>query len=207
MEHPESSEQEVNTTSKRNSRTPLIVGVIIVLLATAAFVGGRLLNNSATPGNASGGVQIVTGGGDGSQAITTQLKIEPAPELPDTPPDVTGIFSRLEDNSVFVNSGNGSFGLFISEDGSVQTSGGDSGEETEIVVTPETQVYKDATTPPDPSQGISSRTIQQKAEPATIDQLGQSSFISAWGQRRGDRLVADVLFFSEPVFFSRPGAP
>jgi hypothetical protein len=197
-------DEAMSNTPKRNPRTPFFVGLIIVLLAAAAFVGGRLLNSAATPGNAGGGLQIVTGGGDGVQDFALSVQIEPAPELPDTPPDVTGIFSRLEDNSVFVNSGSGEFGIFVSEDGSVQTTGGDSGEETEIVVTAETQVYKDATTPPNPSEGAPSGTIQQKAEPATIDQLGQNSFVSAWGQRRGDRLIADVLFFSEPIFFQRP---
>lgn len=202
MQSDQTSEENLNVTLKRRSRAPLIAGVLIVVLAAAAFVGGRLLNNKT--GSGSGGPQLIGAGGPGAgQAFA--LEIVPAAELPDAPPDATGLFSRAEDNSVFIQAGNGDFSVSVSDDGTVNTQTDGTGEETEIVITAETKVYKEMIEPPDPSSAQSGGTVQQKVELSTIDELGPNSIISAWGQRRGDRLVADVLSFSTPVFIQAPG--
>ena len=203
------NEENLDATPKRRSRLPLIVGVVVVLLAAAAFVGGRLLNNKNAAGGGPGSLQFAGAGGPGAgQAFA--LEIMPASELPDAPPDATGLFSRAEDNSVFVQAGNGDFSVSVSDDGTVNMQSSGSGEETEIVITAETKVYREIIEQPsDPSAAQTGGKVQQKVELSTIDQLGQNSFMSAWGQRRGDRLVADVLLFSTPFFIQAPakGAP
>jgi hypothetical protein len=63
----------------------------------------------------------------------------------------------------------------------------------EVVVTKETRLYKDVTAfqmvqgdaPPD--------QIEQKIVPATLDELKGQVLIVAWGERKGDRLIAEVV--------------
>jgi hypothetical protein len=68
------------------------------------------------------------------------------------------------------------------------------------VVTKDTQVYRDATAlnPEQPPQG---GPVQQKVEPGSLDEVGENSIIMAWGERRGERLVARVLMYSKPMVF------
>ncbi len=86
----------------------LIIGgiiVLIVLLAGAAFVGGRLLTGQGLPGQvAAGGINMVTLGGGKEQGISIQTI--PAKELPQTPADARGLFDHRKDNSIFVGTGN-----------------------------------------------------------------------------------------------------
>ncbi len=67
----------------------IIVGGIVVLallLAGAAFVGGRLLN----------------GQGFARGPSSDRLDIQPAKELPQTAADLRGLFDHRQDNSIFV---------------------------------------------------------------------------------------------------------
>ncbi len=71
-------------------RTNLIVvgfAVLVLLLADAAFVGGRLLNQTAPIGG------LVPGGASTRDGKTqTRIEIEPAEELPNSAPDAIGPF-------------------------------------------------------------------------------------------------------------------
>ncbi len=62
--------------------------VLVVLLAGAAFVGGQLLMGQ--------GLSALRSSGD---------VIQPAKELPQTSPDVEGVFDHRQDNSFFVGTG------------------------------------------------------------------------------------------------------
>ena len=67
-----------------------------------------------------------------------------------------------------------------------------------MVVTSETIVYKDVTA--DSFGGrLTSGTVQQKVKPASADEIGEDTVATAWGEKRGDRLVARVLVYTEPV--------
>ncbi len=185
----------------------LIVGVIalIGLLAGAAFVGGQLLNRQTASGTA-GGPQIMTNGGPAASGSTSTVSMgfESAKELPATPPDVSGLFAERKDNSVFVTVGN-EFGVSIDDDGTVHTLTNGNGQKLEVVVTSETSLYKDVTdmsfngdSPNNPDK------IQQKVAPGSLDELGQNSFVTAWGEQRGDRLIAKVLLYSPPMIMAAP---
>jgi hypothetical protein len=210
METQSGETQATLSDGKPRSRRGLIVGGLLglALLVGAAFVGGRLLNQ-APSGNGSGNLSFVGGPGEGAQSV--QLEIENAKELPQTPPDVIGIFSRREDNSVFVTAGGGEFGFAVDAEGNVSTTT-ENGQEVEVVFTNETQIYKDATELPNPGQGPpggglpADGKIQQKVVPGSVDEIGENSFVSAWGERRGDRLIARVVMYSQPMIFMRPGS-
>jgi hypothetical protein len=191
---------------KKKPRTGLIVGAVIglaVLLAGAAFVGGRLLNSQPQTTGPGGPGGLAIGGPGGAVSV----EVENAKELPQSPPDVTGIFSRREDNSIFVTSGDGTFTVTVDESGHVNTDTGGSTQEVEVVVTGDTVVYKDVTQSQFGGGPPSSGKVQQKVEPGSADEIGENSFVTAWGERRGDRLIASVVLYSQPMIFGAPGAP
>jgi hypothetical protein len=178
----------------------IVAGVIVVaMLMGAAFIGGQLLNRSNMP--AEGGNMMLSGPG-GEQTVSVQ--IERSKELPDAEPDVVGLYSRRVDQSLFVTDANlDRMMVMIDDKGKVTTSSEGSGQTIEIVVTKDTQLYRDATAP-DPSQPMQGGAIQQKLEPGSLDEVGENSIIMAWGERRGERLVASVLMYSKPIIFKMP---
>ncbi len=104
----------------KRKRTGLIVGggiALIVLLAGAAFVGGRLLNNQPAQTAGPGGL-VMKGGGPGGGQVSVQ--IERARELPEAAPDATGLFAERKDNSIFVTIGN-KFMVQVDKNGTVNT--------------------------------------------------------------------------------------
>jgi hypothetical protein len=175
--------------------TGLIIGgviALVILLAGAAFVGGRLLNRHAN--GSDNGVSISNGPG-GQQEVRVITQLEPAKELPATAPDARGLFASRKDNSIFVTLGD-HFMTTISADGSVSIQADGNSQQLEIVVTTDTKVYKDVTQPPDVKSVPTDGKVQQQVAPGAIDEISTNSFISAWGDKRGDRLIATVLVYS-----------
>jgi hypothetical protein len=168
-----------------------IVAVVVTLLA-GAYVAGRLLNEGLGPIRVGGG-NVTISSGDGGMI---EAEFVPAEELPDSPPEIAGLFSRLEDNSIFVKETDGGFRISMDEEGNVSTNAGD--EETEVVVTNETEVYVDVT-----SSKIGELedgdTLRQTLKPGSIEELGSLSFVQVWGERRGDRIIADFLVYMLPL--------
>jgi hypothetical protein len=80
----------------------------------------------------------------------------------------------------------------------------DGGIQVEIVVTSATQIYKDVTQIPPPVNG-EIHNLQQAAEEGTLDDLNSQTFLTVWGRRSGDRIVADVIFYSNPQSIKKPG--
>ncbi|HTP08813.1 MAG TPA: hypothetical protein VMP08_11210 [Anaerolineae bacterium] len=187
---------------KKPRRTGLIVGgviALIVLLGGAAFVGGRLLNNQAAPAPGPDGLMI-KGGPGGAQGVSVQ--IEPAKELPAAKADALGLFAERKDNSIFVTIGS-KFMVQVDKNGNVNTQTDGNGDKLEIVVTGDTTIYKDVTEASlnnPPSNG----TVQQQLAPGSLDEIGTNSFVSAWGEKRGDRVIAKVLMYSQPMMIKKP---
>lgn len=207
----------------QKSRTPLYIGlglVLVVALTGAAFLAGRLLNQPAAAGpQALAGPGSVTGsgefmlsgsGGEGGAALSggpmsIQIQVTPAPELPQLPPEVTGVFVSREDNRLFI--GTGQLTMSIGGPGAAPQSSYD-GPQVEVVVTQDTQVYRETTQPPDlppdPAQASAS-AIQQTVAPGSVDELSANTSVIVWGRRTGDRVIADVLLYSQPMIVQAPG--
>jgi hypothetical protein len=174
-------------------RKGLIIAIVaaLVLLLAGAYVAGRLLNEGLGPIRVGGG-NVTISSGDGSMI---EAEYVPADELPDSPSEIAGLFSRREDNSIFVRETDGGFRISMDKEGNVSTNAGD--EETEVVVTNETEIYVDVT-----SNKISELedgdTLVQTLKPGSIEELGTLSFLQVWGERRGDRIIADVLVYMLP---------
>lgn len=167
-------------------KVSIILGIVVVV-AAAAFVAGRLLNRGGSLG-------LFAGEGDG-------ISILRAEELPETSPEQEGIFVGRQDNTILVESDqHGGGGV---SDGPVGMGGG---PQVEVVVTTETLIYHDITQPPARRPtGNDPREIQQTVEEGTLDDLNISeSFVMVWGRKSGDRIIADVLVYSNPVYLQKP---
>jgi hypothetical protein len=195
----------------------VIIGIgavlVVALLAGAAFMAARLLG-AAQPGGTNGPILSGLGNPAGKGSFSMSIQITPAPEIPTGKADLVGQVASVKDNSIFVTefskNGDGQ-GISISIGSSATGGGGDgpstsdggpsatatpSGPATEVVVSKDTVIYRDTTmdSVPKPSgSGSTSLTMTQKVEPADISQIAANYMVQVWGQKRGDRLIADTI--------------
>jgi hypothetical protein len=192
----------------QNKKLYLILAVVVVVVAGAAFIGGRLLNGQAGP---LGLLPF----GNGNGAVSIAINMTPAPELPTTRPEATGTFVERKDNTITVQTISmkmGSGGGVVVEvgpggdtDGPITSDMGGDGPKVEVVVTNETTIYRDATDLGEPpTSGNETITVQQVVEPGTLDDLTTQSMVQVWGRKNGDRIIADMIVYSNPVIFKRP---
>jgi hypothetical protein len=205
-----------------NKKVFIGIGVVlgVALLAGAAFMAARMFG-AAQPGGAGGPLLPILGAGGpgGKGSFSMSIQITPAPEIPQTQADVTGQVTEIKDNSIFVSSlsakGSGGNAVII---GKVVTSGGSdsgpstdssdgtsivggqsptpSGPLTEVVISKDTLIYRDTSmdSVPKPSAGGSTNmSIQQTVELIDISQISTDFMVQVWGQKRGDRVIAEKI--------------
>jgi hypothetical protein len=199
----ETEEDEPSSTPPGSSKKWYIIGaVLLVFLAAAVFLGARLIKSSfnvGLGGDSGPSFAIMRKGGGGGQAKSIRLNMTPAKELPKDKPSANGLFVRREDQSIFIGTGNVQM-MFKKSSGSSSSSNDVSakydGPVVEVVVNHETKIYQDITEmmPPD-STNSGEVTIQQVVKPGSLDDLGQNSIVSVWGEKRGDRYIAKVITF------------
>jgi hypothetical protein len=185
----------------------LIIGlsILVILVGAAAFVAGRMLNNRVNP------LSLFGFGGKGGM-MTVSVQMTPAKELPTTKPDVTGLFAERKDQSIVVASvsmegGGGGVVVQTGEGGGPAMSTGPSsdGPKVEVVITGDTTIYLDTTQPPsEPPTSGETQVVQQTVGEGSLDDLTSQSFVTVWGRKSGDRIIAEVVFISNPVMFKRP---
>lgn len=189
----------------QNKKLFVILAVLVLFVGGAAFVAGRMLNQNAGP--------LGAGGPPGSNNNSFSVEIVRAKELPKNTPEVTGSFVERKDNTILLTSApleSGGGGVVVD---SQSGEGGDeesltskempSGPKIEVVVTNETVIYRDTT---DFAEAPSGGTIQETVGEGTLDDLNTDSMVRVWGRKSGDRIIADVLFYSSPVLVKSPGA-
>jgi hypothetical protein len=191
----------------QNKKLYIILAVVIVIVAASAFVGGQLLNGQV------GSLGFLPFGNGGM--VSLSVNMTPAPELPTTRPDTTGTFVERKDNTITVQTismemgkGGGivvAVGSADDANGNVtNSSGGGDGPKVEVVVTNQTKIYRDATDMGEPpTSGNQTITVQQVVEPGTLDDLKNQTMVMVWGRKNGDRIIADVISYSNPVIFKR----
>ena len=166
-----------------NKKVYIIGGVAVLIIAVAAFFAARMMNSGVQGLNP---FQMMGGNGD---MMSFSISIIPAPELPTTQPEVVGLFQSRQDNTITVQS--------ISMGG--MSEGGGASADTpqfEVVITNETLIYKETTVIGEPSSG--EQTVQQTVDEGSLDDLSSQTFITVWGRKNGDRIIAEVLFYSNP---------
>lgn len=191
----------------KNNRTKIIVWVFvgIVILGTAAFVGGRLINNK------SAGLGGILNFGDNSASMSS-IEMVPSPLLPKTEALVYGTFSERKDNiiliqTVSVDASNGG-GITVAavasddvESGEIVTDFvGNDGPKIEVVVTKDSIIYNDVTE----FHYQSDEPTQQELETGSLDDLSKASIVTVWGRKVGDRIIADVIVIYNPSYVNVP---
>jgi hypothetical protein len=183
----------------------LIVGlsILVVIVGVAAFIGGRLLNGGVGP------LGMPLGGNGGMVSIS--VEVTPAPELPTTQPEVIGSFVERKDKtiviqSVSINAGKGGMVLQASSGGEGEAMAGspmeNDGPKVEVVINNDTMIYLETTQPPGaPLTSGENLVMQQTVEEGSLDDLTSQSFVTVWGRKSGDRIIAEVVFISNPVVF------
>ncbi len=174
----------------QNKKLIINLGILVLLVGAAAFVAGRMLNRKVDPLSLLG----IAGKG-------VVISVIPAEELPKTQAEVIGQFLERKDNTIVVQP----IPLKLGAGGIVARSsaGISSASEVEVVIANETIIYRDTTTDFNvpPSEG---QSLQQTVEESTQDDLNTESPISAWGHKSGDRIIAEVLVYSNPVAIRMP---
>jgi hypothetical protein len=193
-----------------NKKLIIILTIGLVIVAAAAFVGGRLLNGGF--GGPLGMMPFGLGPGGGGQ-FTMSVNVLPAPELPKTPSDLTGSFVERKDNVITIqsfpmNGEGGGVAVFSTSSGdnggaSVSSADMSSGPKQEVVITGKTIIYRDSTEMVPPSSDQANTTIQQTVEIATLDDLSSQTMVQVWGRKNGDRIIADIIMFSTPIMIQR----
>jgi len=189
----------------QNKKQFVILGILIVVVGAAAFIGGRMLNQKAGP---LGFGMLFGGGGEGMRSISIQ--ITPAAELPTTRPEVHGLFVERNDNSIMLSSvsmDGGGEGVVVVDGGGEAMAGSpmeNNGPKVEVIISNETTIYLETTQPPSAPTAGETQVWQQTVAEGSLDDLTSQSFVTVWGRRTGDRVIAEILFISNPVVFKIP---
>ena len=176
---------EESSSAKKQSPRWLLwagLGVLVVVIVAAAFVGGRLLARQ----------HLVNPAG----IISVEMSMPDI--LPQEPPAATGTVGRVEGKVITVDAlqaGSGGGVMIVSAGDSGQTleQQGQQGEtkKTEVVTTNETRFYKLIQPGMDELQG--GGVFQMKAEEGTLADVQSGQMVQVWGDKSGDRVTADVV--------------
>ena len=178
----------------QNTRLSIILGLTVLLVGAAAFLAGRMFSAGLGPGSESGAL------GNG-QVFVSMNDISPAPELATTAPEVTGLFVERKDNTVIVQIVSFDAGLGGIAGNTPQE--GESGPKVEVIVTGESTAYRETTEFSNPVAG-QEFSIQQTVEEATLDNLNTQTMITVWGRKNGDRVIAEVFLYMNPLMIKKP---
>lgn len=171
---------------------------LVLVLAGGAFVAGRLLGAGPYGAASDDAPKVQVSTKDGQVIEAQWVRSE---QLPEESPDVAGVYERMQDNSIFINETEGGFVLARDDDGSFRVSNA-TGKISEVVVTAETAVYVDITFDAI-DEALSDGKLYQKLQPGSVEEIGELSFVRAWGEMRGDRLIAAMLVYNRPPVIQR----
>lgn len=192
------------------SRQKILWGAVFVILlgvlAGGAYTAVQLLlppTESETAVSGGGGrVMQSVMSLNGGPPVAVQTTLLPAPELPDEPSAAFGVLVSREDNTLLVGTGN--IDLEVNIDVNADT-GQESaslvpstdGPQVEVVITPDTLIYRDVTDlsmPPEQASG-EREIVQQVRLVSSAEEIAGNLELEIWGERRGDRIVATVLVY------------
>ena len=178
-----------------NKKSYIGLGIIVLLVGVAAFIARRMINTGVGPIGFLGGPM---GGGQVSISLND---ITPAPELPTTRPEITGVFVERKDNTVIIQVVSFDAGVGgILED---SPSDVNNAPKVEVVITGKTTVYRETTEFNRPVAG-ENFSVQQTVEESTLDYLNSQTMITVWGRKNGDRVIADILLYMNPLMIKKP---
>ena len=177
------------TIGKKNNRTGLLIGsaFVFVLLLAATFMDGKLMaqDEAALPGSAM--AQPIIPQGDGAIQTFELPAMETAAELPARAPETKGLYVGRTDDTLTIGTGN-VMAMISTEPDAVPEFSYD-GIKQDVLVTNKTRLYIDRT-----EHTFGQTAVTQKLEQVdTLDVLTENAILEVWGERSGDRIVADVI--------------
>jgi hypothetical protein len=183
------------------NRVAIAIGgvLLIVLLVAGAFTAVQLISAQSLDTDLAPGTKVLENVfDDGSgNPVTVKTIIEPSPDLPDKGPEAAGIFLRQEDNSYYVGTGSISLNIEVIN-GERSVASDHSGPELEVVIGPDTLFYEDVTeVESNPTESGEHRLVQEIRLAEGLGEMQKGASFSAWGERQGDRVIAEVVVFSE----------
>lgn len=179
--------------------------VVLVVLAAGAYTAVTLIagpeEETAVSSSSGRVIQSVQIENDGAP-VSVNTTILPAPELPQSQSAAFGILKQHEDNSLIIGTGNIDLSVDIEVDGTTgqETTSvvpSTSGPELEIVITRDTLLYRDVTdlAADAPTESGEREIVQQVRQIDSLEELPENAEIEVWGERSGDRIIAEVLVF------------
>ena len=149
------------------------LAAVVILVIGAAFVGGRLLAKKQPSG-----------------VRMPKIVVERPKELPDRAPTTTGIIARIEGKIITIEKPKPGSGEVA-----VLTRGQEGNVTEEILVTQETTIYRDKPIKLKPGE----KPPPGEVEKIELADLRVDEIISVWGEKRGGRVVAEVIHVFGPV--------
>lgn len=151
----------------QNKKLYISLGVVILIVGMAAFVAGKLLTSGST----------------GQDQVSHAT---PAPEIPTTTPELSGLLVERNDNAITLQtvSFDAGAGWRLGESNAPMDAS--SGPKVEVIITSETTIYRD-------DFEIGPSSIQQTVHEITLDDVDSQMLITVWGREEGDRVIADII--------------
>jgi hypothetical protein len=162
-------------------KRPILIlgGIVMLLLAGAAFVGARLLNGQGLPEASSG---------------MPRKFVTPAAGVPTAPPDARGdVISRAYNSLMLCDSESA---ITVNPAGTINTNP-DCDLEIEVVIGHDTVLIHDVSALHNrqSKEGQNHVIIQQFIEPGSAADIYEGTAVRAWGVRSGDRFLARTLLY------------
>ena len=167
-------------------KATLAVVFFLSMILVGIFGISRMLDRSQE--NRSAGIVDAAGG-------VTQTDLKHAEELPARPPTLWGMVDHTDGNSVYVIQ-------LPPLDQIIAQKGADLGPTYEVVVTHQTVLYKDVTSGP-AIDGI----VYEKVAPGELEEIENGNLVKVWGEKRGDRIVAEIFKYDNHTQLVTPSGP
>jgi hypothetical protein len=151
----------------QNKKLYVRLGIVILLIGISAFVAGKWIN----------------GGSSREEHVS---EVTPAPEIPTTTPQLSGLLVERKDNVVILQSVSFDAGSGWRLGDSSAPMDASSGPEVEVIITGKTIIYRD-------NFEIEQSSIQQTVEETKLEYLDSQMLITVWGRNNGERVIADII--------------
>lgn len=174
--------------------TKVILGLVgLAVLGGVAYLAVQWMS----PDQAAPGGQSITSGGTTYQE--SSYSIEPAPELPNTRPIATGPIRKLKDEGFLLTRSESfvkidSSGMAVGDSRDMEKAMKDPANDQEVIVTASTKIYLDVT---DLEKSGNGDTVQENVKLITFDEIEKGGSVRVWGEKRGDRIIADVILYKK----------
>jgi len=142
-------------------------GLTILLVGIAAFIAGKWVNG-------------------GASAEDSRSHVTPAPEIPTTTPELSGLLVDRKDNTLILKTVSFDAGTGWRLGDSNAPIDASSGPKVEVIVTGQTVLYRD-------NFEVGESSVQQTVEEITLDYLDSRMLITVWGRNNGERVIAEII--------------